>query len=258
VIAAALPYFVVYRIGPLPSYAWLLLAAVALGSLAMLHASRRYQLPIADMAGLAGVLVVASFVGAHVFDVAANQLDEAREHGAVWWQLWTGISLFGALGAIALVTIVWTRARKLPLAKVADCVALGWLVALVIGRIGCALVHDHVGGPTALPFGIDFPRGAAWRYPDATGPLRLHDLGVDELFVAIVLCGVMWTIARRLKPGLTAVVTALAYAPIRFALDFLRDPESDLHHAGLTAAQWGCIAMTALAIHGAVRCRQVH
>jgi phosphatidylglycerol:prolipoprotein diacylglycerol transferase len=41
-------------------------------------------------------------------------------------------------------------------------------------------------------------------------------------------------------------VSALAYAPVRFAMDFLRIPESDggdTRYAGLTPAQYGCVAL---------------
>jgi len=252
-LASALPYFTVsFRFGPLQLYAWMLIGGLLLGGLAMVYASRRYALPAGDVIALAGVLVVASFVGAHLFDIVANQLDDAKHDAALWWQLWKGISLLGALATMAIVTFAWARVRDLPLAKLADCVALGWLVALVIGRIGCALVHDHLGTPTTLPIGIDFPPHAVWQL-DNDGPMRLHDLGFEELLVAIPLCVVMWLIARRLKPGMTAVLTALVYAPIRFGLDFLRLPEPDVRFAALTGAQWGCIAMTGLAVFSVTR-----
>jgi phosphatidylglycerol:prolipoprotein diacylglycerol transferase len=46
--------------------------------------------------------------------------------------------------------------------------------------------------------------------------------------------------------GTYVIVSALAYSPVRFAMDFLRVPQSeggDTRYAGLTPAQFGCIAL---------------
>ena len=51
---------------------------------------------------------------------------------------------------------------------------------------------------------------------------------------------------RRLPLGSYVVATALAYPPVRFAMDFLRIPQSeggDTRYLGLTPAQYGCIAL---------------
>jgi phosphatidylglycerol:prolipoprotein diacylglycerol transferase len=51
----------------------------------------------------------------------------------------------------------------------------------------------------------------------------------------------------------------MAYAPTRFALDFLRVDESEYHHqadpryAGLTPAQWGCLLLLAVGVTLAYR-----
>ena len=259
--AAALPYFHVYRIAGVSSYGVLVLAGLALGIAATILPARRYQLPVGEIVALAGVLVAASLIGAHLLDVVANQRAEAAQDASLWWKLQIGISLFGALAAIAIVTPLWCRARKLPLAKVADCIALGWLVALVIGRIGCTLVHDHLGTPTRLPIGIADPTpDTSWTmytpYADTVPHRLVHDLGFEELLVAIPLALVMWLVSRRLRAGMTAAITALAYAPIRFLLDFHRLPESDPRYASLTAAQWGCLVMTALALYAVVPLRR--
>jgi len=162
VFAAALPYFEVTRIAGTSSYGLLVFAAIALGIATTIPTAQRYQLAVGEVVALAGVLAAASAIGAHLFDVIANQREYAAQDPSLWWKIHQGISLFGALIAIAVVTYAWCRARGLPLAKIADCIALGWLVALVVGRIGCALVHDHLGTPR------DGGRRGIFRYPAAT------------------------------------------------------------------------------------------
>ena len=55
-------------------------------------------------------------------------------------------------------------------------------------------------------------------------------------------------------PGFYLGAMCMAYAPSRFALDFLRVPEgelngADLRYAGLTPAQWGCVALLGVGVY---------
>jgi phosphatidylglycerol:prolipoprotein diacylglycerol transferase len=201
------------------------------------------------MIGLAGVLVATSLIGAHLLDVIAYQLDDASHDWTLWLHVDRGISVFGAFAAIAITTVVWSSAGRLPLGRVADCVVLGVVVALAIGRIGCAYVHDHPGVPTDLPIGIERPAELLrWAGLDATGSVRVHDLGLDELLGLVPIAGLLWALAGRLRPGMIAIGFALAYAPLRFMLDFLRLPRTEPSHAGLTTGQWGSIVLAAMGL----------
>jgi phosphatidylglycerol:prolipoprotein diacylglycerol transferase len=238
----------------LQPYGLIVLSGLVVGGVAMSRAARRLQLPVGEMIGLAGVLVMASLIGSHLLDVIAYQLDRAHADPSLWFQLFNGVSLFGAFAAIAIVAVIWSSARGLPLGKVADCIVLGLVVALVIGRIGCAYVHDHPGTPTSLPFGINLT-GTVWTHdtPYGSEPLtiRVHDLGLEELLCLIPIAAALWLLAiRRRRPGMLAVIFGLAYAPIRFGLDFLRASCTEPTHPGLTTGQWGCIVMLLLAIAG--------
>jgi len=228
----------------------IVLAGVTLGGLAMVGTARRYAIATGEALGLAGVLVLVGLIGAHVFDVLCYQ----RGEPGVWLRVLSGISLYGALIAVSATTAIWAQARRIELAGLADCVALGVLVAVVVGRIGCALVHDHPGVPTELPIGVDFPnRVVAWLgLHGAGGTVRLHDCGLEELVALLPLGAIAWTLwRRRLRPGVVAVVIALGYAALRFALDFLRLPATEPSHAGLTAGQWASVAMAAVAAFAA-------
>ena len=253
-IAAALPYVTLPSVPNLPiqPYGLIVLAAMILGSAAMVRAANRMTgMPSGDSVLFAVVLVGGSFVGAHVFDVAVYRWSEAMERPFLWAQMFDGISLFGAVIATAALTWIWTRARKLALAPLADVVAFGALVATVIGRIGCALVHDHPGKPTELPIGVDFPVERTWflREPPAGATIRLHDTGLEELALLLPLLVVAWRLTHRaLRPGVLAALVAFTYAAIRFPLDFLRHPETETYFAGLTMAQWCSLAMAALVL----------
>jgi phosphatidylglycerol:prolipoprotein diacylglycerol transferase len=116
------------------------------------------------------------------------------------------------------------------------------------------VVHDHPGAlasPGAL-FAVAYPShpapaalGIHFLYGDAPR----YDLGTLELFfAALLVLAFSLTWWRRVRPGAYLVAGALAYAPARFAMDFLRlqDAEGgDARYAGLTPAQWGCILLVA-------------
>jgi phosphatidylglycerol:prolipoprotein diacylglycerol transferase len=248
----ALPYIELPRIesGPaiIQPFGLIMIAAIALGTWTALRTACRAKLP---RYGLLALAIPAAWIFAHVWDVIAYRWNE--HDATLWFRIYDGISLFGAFAGIAVTTVIVARGRQL--GRHFDAVALGTLVAMTIGRIGCALVHDHPGTPTDLPIGIEFPAArVAWLFDE--GPIfhgdtiRLHDLGFEELLALVPLTAIAFVLARKLRPGMTAAIAALAYALTRFLLDFLRVRATEPLHAGLTAGQIGCMLLAVGAIVG--------
>lgn len=154
----------------------------------------------------------------------------------------------------------WMTLRKTPLALLpfADVGAATFPVALAIGRAGCAIVHDHPGAlasPGAL-LAVAWPLNPEDGVHHVFGPLHVvygstyrYDLGLlESLFVTVLAAALAMTWNRRLPVGTYLTVAALAYSPVRFAMDFLRandGPGGDLRHGALTFAQYACIAFFA-------------
>jgi len=70
----------------------------------------------------------------------------------------------------------------------------------------------------------------------------------------------MFTWKKDFRTGSYVILGTLIYGPIRFGFDFLRlsdGPGGDLRHAGLTFAQYFCIAIVALGLALLVRRRLV-
>jgi len=227
-----LPYITVSPPPGVGVFGAALIAAGVTGVAAAWLTARALALAGGEAVAIAGLCAVAGLIGAHAFEIAWYRPEDAGDV-RVWLRVTDGVSLFGALGAGGLVALLWMRARQLDLAAYADALAVGCLVALVVGRVGCALVHDHPGAPTALPIGVDFPGG-----------VRLHDLGLEELalLVPLMLVG-MFLFGLRVRPGTVAAFAALAYAGLRLGLDFLRSPATEPRLAGLTGGQLGSIAL---------------
>jgi phosphatidylglycerol---prolipoprotein diacylglyceryl transferase len=253
--AMALPYVSAPTGGGSPilqPFGVLILLGLVGGGTAMALSARRAKATVGDTLAIAGISVVGAFVLAHVFDVAWYRLGKDEPVPlATWLRLFDGISLYGGLAGVAVIVIIWTKARGLATAVYADLAAIGCVVANTIGRIGCALVHDHPGVRTELPIGVDFPaQRAQWagvRDVPLDETVRLHDLGLEELALMIPLAIAVLLLHRRQpRPGLVAAVAAIGYAWLRFPLDFLRVNEP--LRLGLTAGQWGSVVALAAAV----------
>ena len=104
------------------------------------------------------------------------------------------------------------------------------------------MAHDHPGIASRSFVAVDFPGGPRF------------DLGLLEMLFLIPM-SIAWMLAwRRPRPAGTYVrATILTYAPVRFALDFLR--AEDVRYGFLTPAQW---IMAAALIGVAFYCRLHH
>ncbi|MFN7935247.1 MAG: prolipoprotein diacylglyceryl transferase family protein [Bryobacteraceae bacterium] len=110
-----------------------------------------------------------------------------------------------------------------------DALAFVFPYPWMLGRLHCALVHDHPGIRTSHWLGV--------RYPDGTR----FDLAVVELVFLAAIAVLFLLLRRRTLPaGLLCAIFLLSYGLFRFLLDALHvDP---IRHLGLTVDQWGAAA----------------
>jgi phosphatidylglycerol:prolipoprotein diacylglycerol transferase len=158
------------------------------------------------------------------------------------FEFWNGMSSFGGfLGALVGLTIFHYRRAVVSWVSMAEVLTQALVVGWVFGRLGCTLVHDHIGRPSAFWLAVRFPDGPR------------HDLGLYELIytVLILLPAVVLLNGRPRPAGATIAWIALLYAPARFLADFLRStdlPGSDPRYFGLTWAQYACVVLAAFGV----------
>jgi phosphatidylglycerol---prolipoprotein diacylglyceryl transferase len=155
-----------------------------------------------------------------------------------------GISSYGAIVSATIAFLYYTRKRGLDRRQWADMGAWGVSAGWLLGRLGCAIAHDHVGVTTDSPFGVNFPPG---KYPfdrSSTEIIRAHDLGLYEflLWIPLIIMVILLERIKSRRPGLLLGVLALVYSVPRFLFEFLRFERTDPRYGGLTFAQWASIA----------------
>lgn len=157
-------------------------------------------------------------------------------------RVWEGFSSTGGfIGGVLGIWIFYRYVRPRDLWRFADLIAYGFPLGWFFGRLGCGVVHDHVGSKTDFFLGMDFPMG----YGDVGG-VR-HELGFYEMLLTIPVGIWFWYLGRKDQPpGTFLGLYFVTYAPIRFGLDFLRNSDlghQDARYFGLTPAQYGVLVM---------------
>lgn len=163
--------------------------------------------------------------------------------GLVWYGGFAG-------GLIAVFAYMWWK--KLPIRRLLDLISPAMVVGYMLGRVGCFLVNDDYGLPTALPWGMEFPRGAP---PSTAGVLEqqfhltmppgtpaeqvmaVHPTQLYEVALMFLIFWYLWRIREHQHGagwlfGLYLVLSAAE----RFLVEFLR-AKDDRFFAPFTLAQ---------------------
>ncbi len=229
-----IPYFAFNQIliGPVKIYTWGLLVGLgfSLAYFWFLYSGQKKGLKIENIVSLALVMFAGGVFGSRFFFLLQEPKAFLSDVSLLWSLTSGSMFLGGLLGAIffAWVYIKWA---KLDFWPTADLAVLPLCLGIGIGRIGCALINDHAGAATNLPWGI------LWY----DGVVR-HPVGIYESLVGFILLIVLFFLRNKFKtPGSFFSAFLASYSGVRFLLDFTRQPEgilADPHWWVLSASQW--------------------
>ena len=161
-----------------------------------------------------------------------------------------GMSFHGGLLGVFAAVWWWSRRRGLHFMDTMEFAAPVVPPGLGFGRLGNYIGGELWGKTTAGDWGVVFPRsdlgpytGApmdALRELHASGALDAYARHPSQLYQAtlegLVLFVVLWTFSRRPRPRFAvAGLFALLYGVFRFAVEFVREPDSQL---GYLAFGW--------------------
>ena len=118
--------------------------------------------------------LVGGVIGARIFFVV-HYFDRFRESPIEVFFIWQGgLELLG--GVIAAISIIFFYLvyHKLPIRRYLDVLAIGLMLALAFGRIGCFLNGCCFGKPTDLPWGVRFPYNSFAYFSQVNPDLDRH------------------------------------------------------------------------------------
>src|SRR5258706_2151711 len=260
---------------PIQAFGVIVAAGVLIGASLLRRYAEWHGVGDEHIRGITGWITVTGFAGAHIFDVLAYQYDKFEKDPILFFKVWDGISSYGGFlgGALGFAIYVWWK--RLPARLFADIAIVGLLPAFSIGRIGCTVVSDHIGGLADPSKWYSF---LAMEYP--TDPKVFNGEVIHNLIVAEQTAGhkipeylLAWNLglieflylvpvnilvlylafrsSKRINAGFITVLTGVLYAPLRFFLDFLRPENTDPRHLGLTFAQWASLLAFGVAAYAA-------
>lgn len=202
------------------------------------------------------------------------------------WELlyvWSGLSSYGGFFGCAVLAVTFFRRRGVNVLRGSDLLLVGLTFGWMLGRVGCFVVHDHIGRKVSEApqwvqsslhwLAVQYPSTA--EFEAAGGVVRMggqgsyiakkagepfeflsqsnlldtirFDLGLMDSILAAVVFAVLVFVARKpRREGVLMVVTVLMYGSVRFFLDFLRNTDlgqPDTRYFGLTPAQYGSLAL---------------
>jgi len=215
--------------------------------------------------------VIGGIVGAKGYYILLNYPRLMNDPGALIFSrgglVWYG----GFLLATALV-IREIKKQKLSVPQMADLIAPALALAYAVGRVGCFLVGDDWGRPTASMFGVRFPRGTPATTvqnieqmfgmtvdPDLVEQygqvVPVHPTQLYEVGLSTLIFFALWRIRdhRHAKGWLFMLWLALAGME-RFLVEFLR-AKDDRFFGVLTLAQIISLGIVAVGLVGASRTR---
>ncbi len=164
---------------------------------------------------LAIVIIISAIIGSRLFYVF-NEWDQFKDQPINILKIWEGgLAIYGGIVASVLAGWVYLRRRRVSFWKYADVVAYAMPLGLAIGRIGCFMIHDHLGKTTNLP----------WGFQTAIGKVR-HETAMYEI-LAMVIVFIIFSFIRkkeyfRNQPGRLVIMFFLIYGLFRFFSDMLR------------------------------------
>ena len=183
--------------------------------------------------------VASGIVGARLYHVITSWNELPDE----WWgpfAIWKGgLGVWGGIGLGCVVGAIVAKRSGVSVAKLADCVAPGLLVAQGIGRFGNWWNQELFGKPTDLPWGLEIdPEN---RPIDNIESETFHPTFLYEALWCFAAAGVLLLIERRFKgrirPGGLFALYVLIYSVGRLWIETLRiDPSHEI--AGVRLNVW--------------------
>lgn len=196
---------------------------------------------------------VGAIIGARGFYVIGHldNFDSLRDMLAVWEG---GLTMFGGFIGGLVLGLGYLRRKGFSIPLALDAAAPGFVVGVIVGRIGDIIIADHLGRTTDFVLGYEIPNAplAPGYGPPTYAPgVVVHHTAVYDLAGALVLLAFLYVLQRReRRTGVLFAAFSIWYGLQRVMIDFTRNREAiESVFLGLSGSQWAGIGF---AIGGAI------
>jgi len=169
-----------------------------------------------------------------------------------------GISIWGAIIGGVGCGLAYGLWRRLVPWRGLDVGAMGLILGMAIGRVGCLLIGDTIAKASSLPWAVEYTNSdsAGWQ----RGPQ--HPAVAYEMIGDLLILGIMalMVFRLRLKAGYAFASMLILYSLMRFGVSYLRVDSAFVIRHWITVPQLVSIIGLALGVLVAavVRLRPAH
>jgi len=226
---------VLFSIGPfdLRWYSLAYLAGIFVGFWYLLKLIKQPGAPMArrhadDLAFYAALGII---LGGRIGYVLFYNLGEYLKHPVDILKLWDGgMSFHGGVIGTSLGIFYFAWRNKLNWLRIHDYVACCVPFGLFFGRLANFVNQELWGAQTTVPWAIRFveysPFGMVLGPP--RHPSQLYEAFLEGIVLFAILAWMFWKTQARYEPGKLVGAFIFFYGIFRFAVEFIREPDSQL------------------------------
>ncbi len=241
-----------FSLGPLTLQVWGLFVALGMmvSILILLKRAKKLELNADSLFNIAFYMIVSGILFARFFHIVFYEPALYFRYPAEIVKIWHGgLSSFGGLfgAAVAFVWFIRKYSLRDKLFVVADALSFSAVFGWIIGRVGCFMIHDHLGAHSNCPLALQTPDGP-----------RLEMAFLEIIGMIPLALLFYFSRNKRRGEGWYMAVLFVYYGVLRFILDFFRARDivgADTRFFGLTPGQYFAIVLTLL---GAWQLRKVY
>lgn len=214
---------ILLQVGPLAVrwYGLMYAVGIAVGLWVILPFARQRGISDDDLWDAVWPAVIAGMVGARLYFVVQQPLDQ---YIAEPWRIvatWEGgMAFYGAVFGVAIALWWVARAKGISLWDMLDVGAIFAIIGQAFGRVGNIINGDIVGAPTDLPWGFVYVHPNSF-VPDHT--IAYQPAAVYELIFNLTFFAILFPLRNKMpRPGVLFAVYLIIYSLGQFLLFFLR------------------------------------
>ena len=231
--------FTTIYLGPIPFQVWGFFVALGmiLSIIIIWKRANKLNLDKEQVLDQATWMIVLGIIFSRIFHVVFYEPISYIENPINVFKIWNGgLSSFGGMFGAVLGFLLYIKLKsinKKKINKIINLMSFASVYGWIVGRLGCFMIHDHIGEKSDIWFAIQTPNGARLEMA------MLEIMGLIPLAIIFFI----WK-NKKSKYKLFFPVLCMYYGILRFILDFFRATDishADVRYLGLTPGQYFAI-----------------